>query len=137
MTGRLFPERAGRAAALISFLGFNLTFLPQFIMGYLGMPRRYHTYPEEFQIYHVLSTAGAAILGIGYLLPLLYLPWSLRYGRRAPANPWQASGLEWRTPSPPPTENFATTPVVTTGPYEYDAEAAERLHSRKPGCESP
>ena len=97
-----------RSPALIVFLGFNLTFFPQFILGYLGMPRRYHVYPEEFQVLNVLSTAGASILGVGYLLPLLYLIWSLRYGAIAPANPWGATGLEWQTPSPPPTENFAT-----------------------------
>jgi len=101
------------------FLGFNLTFFPQFILGYLGMPRRYHVYPEEFQVLNVLSTAGASILGVGYLLPLLYFFWSLRYGEVASANPWGATGLEWQTTSPPPTENFAQTPVVTRDPYDY------------------
>lgn len=126
ITGRLYPERAGRVAAVIAFIGFNLTFFPQFVMGYLGMPRRYHTYPEEFQIYHVLSTAGAALLGVAYLLPLLYFLWSLKYGKQASSNPWSATGLEWQTSSPPPKENFEATPVVIQGPYVYDAEAAEK-----------
>ena len=104
---------------MIVFLGFNLTFFPQFILGYLGMPRRYHVYPDEFQVLNVMSTAGASILGIGYLLPLLYLIWSLRYGAVAAANPWRATGLEWETSSPPPTENFAQTPVVTQEAYAY------------------
>ena len=113
ISGRMYPEKAGQLAALITFIGFNLTFFPQFIMGYLGMPRRYHNYAPEFQIYHVLSTAGASILGVGYLLPLIYLTWSLRHGKKAPANPWGATGLEWQTPSPPPVHNFNETPLVT------------------------
>ena len=114
ITGRLYPECAGASSrACIIFVGFNLTFFPQFILGYLGMPRRYHAYPPEFQVLNVLSSAGASILGVGYLLPLIYLIWSLRYGTLAGSNPWGAAGLEWTTPSPPPTENFAETPVVT------------------------
>jgi len=119
ISGRLYPEAWGRLAALIVFLGFNLTFFPQFIVGYLGMPRRYWQYPPEYQVYNVLSTAGASILAVGYLLPMVYLLWSLRYGKVAPDNPWQATGLEWRTPSPPPTFNFDETPVVTWEAYEY------------------
>jgi cytochrome c oxidase subunit 1 len=121
ITGRMYPETWARMAALIVFIGFNLTFFPQFILGYLGMPRRYHAYPEEFQVLNVMSSAGASILGFGYLLPLCYLLWSLRYGALAGANPWHASGLEWTTPSPPPTENFIETPVVTEEPYTYSA----------------
>ena len=120
ISGRMYPEGWGRLAALIVFIGFNLTFFPQFIVGYLGMPRRYWQYPPEFQVYNVLSTAGASILAIGYLLPMVYLLWSLRYGKPAPDNPWQATGLEWRTTSPPPTFNFEETPVVTWEAYEYD-----------------
>ena len=119
ITGRMYPETLARVAALVVFIGFNLTFFPQFILGYLGMPRRYHVYPEEFQVLNVMSTAGASILGIGYLLPFCYLLWSLRYAPYASANPWHASGLEWTTPSPPPTENFTETPVVTEDPYTY------------------
>jgi cytochrome c oxidase subunit I len=120
ISGRLYPEAWGRLAAGIVFLGFNLTFFPQFVVGYLGMPRRYWQYPPEFQVYNVLSTAGASILAIGYLLPIVYLLWSLRYGKVAPDNPWQATGLEWRTASPPPTFNFEETPVVTWEAYEYE-----------------
>ena len=120
MTGRMYPEMWGRVAAIIIFFGFNLTFFPQFLLGYLGMPRRYHTYPDEFQVLNVLSSAGASILAVGYLLPLGYLTWSLFYGKRAGPNPWHATGLEWRTESPPPKENFAATPSVNTEPYSYD-----------------
>ncbi len=120
ISGRMYPEGWGRLAALIVFIGFNLTFFPQFIVGYLGMPRRYWQYPPEFQVYNVLSTAGASILAVGYLLPMIYLLWSLRYGKPAPDNPWQATGLEWRTSSPPPTFNFDETPEVTWEAYEYD-----------------
>ena len=124
ISGRLYPEGWAKLAALIIFIGFNLTFFPQFILGYLGMPRRYHAYAEEFQVLNVMSTAGASILGVGYLLPFTYLFWSMRYGRKASANPWQATGLEWTTPSPPPEHNFAVTPVVTEPPYNYPTTEA-------------
>jgi len=119
MTGRLYPEGWARLAAVTIFLGFNLTFFPQFVLGYLGMPRRYHAYPPEFQVLNVMSSAGASILAVGYLLPLIYLIWSLRYGAVAGMNPWKATGLEWQTPSPPPTDNFAVTPTVTREAYDY------------------
>jgi len=119
ITGRLYSDGWARFAAILIFFGFNLTFFPQFILGYLGMPRRYHEYPPEFQVLNVLSSAGASILAVGYLLPLCYLFWSLRRGAPAGPNPWHAKGLEWRTPSPPPTHNFASIPVVTEGPYAY------------------
>ena len=119
MTGRMYPEGWAKLSALVIFLGFNLTFFPQFILGYLGMPRRYWAYPEEFQVYHVLSTAGASVLAVGYLIPAIYFIWSLRYGKFAPDNPWNASGLEWQTTSPPPPENFEITPVVTYEAYDY------------------
>jgi cytochrome c oxidase subunit 1 len=119
ISGRLYNEFLAKIAAGIIFLGFNLTFFPQFILGYLGMPRRYHAYPPEFQVLNVLSSAGASILGVGYLIPLAYLLWSLRYGPLASSNPWGAVGLEWMTTSPPPTENFPQTPTVTWDAYEY------------------
>ncbi len=125
MTGRMYPKNWARLSAVIVFLGFNLTFFPQFLLGYLGMPRRYHYYPDEFQVLNVMSTAGASILGFGYLLPLIYFLWSLRYGERAGANPWGAKGLEWTIPSPPPTENFEHTPVVDEDAYDYGAPEAE------------
>jgi len=119
MSGRMYPEGWAKLGALIIFVGFNLTFFPQFILGYLGMPRRYYAYPEEFQVLNVMSSAGASILGVGYILPMIYLIWSMRYGPVAEANPWPSTGLEWRTPSPPPTHNFAETPVVTWDAYEF------------------
>jgi len=125
ITGRLYCEWLAKLAAVTIFAGFNLTFFPQFILGFLGMPRRYPVYAPEFQVLNVLSTAGASILAIGYLLPLAYLLWSLRHGKPAGANPWQATGLEWKTASPPPRDNFTNAPVVTEEPYQYDAEAAE------------
>ncbi|HWE07640.1 MAG TPA: cbb3-type cytochrome c oxidase subunit I, partial [Rhizomicrobium sp.] len=117
----LYPELWARIAAVLMFVGFNLTFFPQFVMGYLGMPRRYHVYAPEFQVYHVLSTAGAAVLGVAYFMPLFYLVHSLRAGARAGANPWNAKGLEWQAPSPPPRENFLAEPDVGQ-PYDYHPE---------------
>jgi cytochrome c oxidase subunit I len=122
ITGRFFPEGWARFAAILTYVGFNLTFFPQFILGYLGMPRRSYTYPAQWQSWNLLSSAGASILAIAYLLPLFYLGWSLFRGRRTGANPWRATGLEWTTPSPPPQGNFERTPTVTRGPYLYDPE---------------
>jgi len=119
ISGKLYPRFLGQIAAIVLFLGFNLTFFPQFILGYLGMPRRYHSYPPEFQVLNVMSTAGATILAVGYLLPIIYLTWSMRYGKVAGPNPWPATGIEWKTPSPPPTENFEVTPEVTWDPYDF------------------
>jgi cytochrome c oxidase subunit 1 len=119
ITGRMYSPGWAKFAAILMFFGFIFTFAPQFIMGYLGMPRRYAHYPQEFQLYHVLSSAGAMILAAAYLLPLGYLIHSLRFGEPAPDNPWGATGLEWRTPSPPPKENFAEIPIVAEPPYQY------------------
>src|SRR5437868_7049687 len=112
ISGRLYPEMWARMAALLTFVGFNLTFFPQFILGYLGMPRRYYAYPPEWQAWNVLSSAGASILAVAYILPLGYLGWSLLRGERAAPNPWRATGLEWQVPSPPSPYNFERTPVV-------------------------
>jgi cytochrome c oxidase subunit 1 len=122
ISGKLYPEWWGRVSALLLFFGFNLTFFPQFILGYLGNPRRYPTYPAEFQVLHVMSTLGASILAVGYLLPMFYLLWSLRYGKKAGPNPWGATGLEWLTESPPIKHNFEETPVVLHAPYGYNPE---------------
>ena len=119
ISGRMYPDGWGRFSALLIFAGFNLTFFPQFLAGYLGMPRRYHAYPPEFQVFNVLSTAGASLLAVGYLVPAIYLIWSMRYGRRAEANPWNLPGLEWRIQSPPLTENFTSTPIVSSAAYEF------------------
>ncbi|MEO7654026.1 MAG: cbb3-type cytochrome c oxidase subunit I, partial [Bryobacteraceae bacterium] len=130
MTGRMYPELPAKLSALLVFIGFNLTFFPQFLLGYLGMPRRYHAYPDEFQVLNVMSTAGASILAFGYLLPMCYFLWSLKWGKVASANPWGAKGLEWETTSPPPVTNFEETPIITEPAYAYvkqgDLEIAQR-----------
>jgi cytochrome c oxidase subunit I len=123
ITGRMYPEMWGTIAAVVIFFGFNLTFFPQYILGYLGMPRRYHFYPPEFQMLNVMSTAGASILAVGYVLPLVYLLASLRWGKLAGPNPWDATGLEWQTSSPPPKDNFIETPMVIGPPYDYVGRA--------------
>ncbi len=122
ITGRLYSEKFATLAAITMFFGFNFTFFPQFIAGYLGMPRRYYHYAPEYQIWNVMSSSGAVILAAAYLAPLAYLGWSLVRGERASANPRGATGLEWSVPSPPPTENFDRPPVVTVGPYRYHPE---------------
>jgi len=132
MTGKMYSEFWGKISAMLVFIGFNLTFFPQFILGYLGMPRRYASYPEELQVLNIFSTAGASVLGIGLVLPVIYLAQSLISGKPAGDNPWMLPGLEWRTSSPPPTENFEKMPVVTWEAYEFgedsglDIEGARR-----------
>jgi len=119
MTGRMYSETGAKVSAVLVFLGFNLTFFPQFILGYLGMPRRYYAYPAEFQVLNVASSLGASILALGYLLPAIYFTYSLVKGKAAPANPWGAKGLEWTIPSPPPTFNFDRDVVVDEPAYDY------------------
>jgi len=132
ITGRMYPEKISQLAAVVTFIGFNFTFFPQFILGTLGMPRRYASYPPEFQILNVFSTAGATILGVGYLLPVLYLVWSLKYGEIAGDNPWQATGLEWQTQSPPLTENFVEMPIMDHEAYDYEwLERQEREKAKE------
>jgi len=124
ITGRMYNDAAGRIAALLVFVGFNLTFFPQFILGTRGMPRRYFDYAAlldkhpEFAFYHLLSTSGAYVMAIGLVLMLVYLLWSLFRGRPAPANPWGAATMEWQTSSPPPHDNFAAPPAVGD-PYDF------------------
>jgi cytochrome c oxidase subunit 1 len=125
ISGKMYPEFLAKLSALTVFLGFNLTFFPQFILGYMGMPRRYAAYPPEFQVLNVLSTAGASILGVGYIVPLIYLIWAWKYGDPAPDNPWRTTGLEWKTSSPPPKHNFEETPTVTWGAYDFEAQKEE------------
>jgi cytochrome c oxidase subunit 1 len=127
MTGRMYHEGWSKASALLIFFGFNLTFFPQFVLGYLGMPRRYHVYPEEFQILNVMSTAGASILAVGYLILFAYLFLSLFVGRKAGPNPWRAVGLEWEIPSPPGPHNFDVTPIVTKEAYAYEEADVTRF----------
>jgi len=121
MTGRMYPEGWGKLAAMLVFVGFNLTFFPQFLLGYMGMPRRYHSYAEEWAVLNVLSTAGSSVLGFGYLLPVIYLTWSLKYGKVVTErNPWGARGLEWELVDPvPDPHNFERIPIVTRPAYDY------------------
>ena len=122
MFGVMYSQVWSKVAAVIIFMGFNLTFFPQFFLGYMGMPRRYHVYPPEFQVLNVLSSAGASILGVGYVIAFCYLVYSLKFGEKAPPNPWGATTLEWQTSSPPISENFEVTPVVTQEAYTYTSE---------------
>jgi cytochrome c oxidase subunit 1 len=122
ITGRMYSEGWARFAAILMFFGFNFTFFPQYVLGYLGMPRRYHAYPPQFQTLNILSSAGASILALSYLIPVVYLGWSLFHGARAGNNPWGARGLEWQTTSPPPKGNFLERPVVQNA-YAYDEPA--------------
>jgi cytochrome c oxidase subunit 1 len=126
MFGRTYSRAWGRITAIFIYFGFNLTFFPQFILGYFGMPRRYHVYDPAFQYLHVLSSAGASILGIAYILPFAYLYYSLRHGAEAGPNPWDVTGLEWTTASPPPKHNFEVLPVVTSAPYGYPVEMEDQ-----------
>ena len=131
MTGKMYSEFWGKISAMLVFIGFNLTFFPQFILGYMGMPRRYASYPEELQVLNIFSTAGASVLGTGMLMPVVYLTHSLLYGKAAGDNPWMLPGLEWRTSSPPPTENFETSPIVTWEAYEFGEESGLDLEEAR------
>jgi cytochrome c oxidase subunit 1 len=135
ITGRMYPAFWSKLSALAIFIGFNTTFFPQFLLGYLGMPRRYHAYPDDFQVLNVMSSAGATILGVGYVIPLVYFIWSMRYGKPASDNPFGAYGLEWETSSPPPTHNFAIPPVVTGEAYDYAVSARPVAPPGGPGAE--
>jgi cytochrome c oxidase subunit 1 len=120
MTGRMPLEGWGKLSAALVFIGFNVTFLTQFVVGSRGMPRRYYDYLEQFQPLNQMSSVGSWILGMGILFLIVSLLGSLKKGERASANPWGAAGLEWQTPSPPPLENFEGEVEVTHGPYDYD-----------------
>jgi cytochrome c oxidase subunit 1 len=135
MFGRMYNEKLGRIGALLIFVGFNATFFSQFVMGSQGMPRRYFNYPEQFQSYHEYSTIGSYILGIAFLIVAINLIQSFFRGRKAPANPWGGSTLEWQTTSPPPHENFPETPDAAD-PYdhrgiEYDEEIGGYVNKRE------
>ena len=119
MTGRMYNETLGKVAAWLIFIGFNLTFLPQFVMGSQGMPRRYYNYIDQFTPFHQTSTIGSYVLGVAFLIILFYLVKSMINGKKAPSNPWNSRGLEWQATSPPDFHNFDHTPVVIHGPYDY------------------
>lgn len=125
MFGRMFNETLAKIGCLIIFLGFNITFLPQFVMGSQGMPRRYFNYIDQFQPYHQISTIGSYILGLGFVLVAYYLIKSLFTGPKAPPNPWGSRALEWQVSSPPPHHNFDYTPVIVNGPYDYHKPMSE------------
>ncbi|MGE5571240.1 MAG: cytochrome c oxidase subunit I [Rhodospirillales bacterium] len=125
MFGRMYSEKWARLSAALVFIGFNLTFLSQFVLGSRGMPRRYYNYLDEFQPLHIVSTIGSWVLGAGFFLMAGYLYASLRKPADAPANPWGATGLEWQTPSPPPVHNFEQVPVITCEAYAYSTEPEE------------
>jgi cytochrome c oxidase subunit 1 len=122
MFGKLYNERFATVGALGVFIGFNLTFVPQFLLGNMGMPRRYYSYPSEFQSLNVASTAGATLLAFGFTLILIYLAWTLIAGPKAEKNPWESRGFEWRSESPPPTENFHDQQTYDGPPHAYQGE---------------
>ncbi len=119
MFGRMYPERWGLIGAAGVILGFIFTFTPQFLLGNAGMPRRYFTYPAEYQWLNVMSTAGATILAGGLLFSASYLIWSIFRGPPAPRNPWESRSYEWLAPTPPPVHNFEEPLAITRGPYDY------------------
>ena len=138
MFGKMYVERWGVLAFIVTFVGFNLAFFVQFIAGTQGMPRRYASYPVQFVGYHRISTLGAYTMGLGLTIAAFNLLHALLKGKPAPENPWGANTLEWRTSSPPPHDNFKTTPVAddpynlggwiedpATGAWTYDARKAK------------
>lgn len=120
MTGKMFNEAWGKFGAFLMWFSFNLTFMPQFIAGFKGMPRRYYTYDSVYTIYNQLSTIGALLLGLSFFIVAINLLVSLKNGAKAPGNPWRSLTMEWDSPSPPPLENFVGTPELKSGPYDYD-----------------
>jgi cytochrome c oxidase subunit 1 len=129
MFGKMYNKPRAVVGWLLMTVGFHVLYFPMFIMGYMGMPRRYYHYLPEFQSLHQLSTVGSWIMVAGILLVIVNLVLSLKNGEKAPANPWNGRTLEWTVSSPPPTENFHTIPTVTTGPYdysEYEKPSSER-----------
>jgi cytochrome c oxidase subunit I len=120
MFGRMYSEFWARISCLLVFLGFNMVFFTQFILGSKGMPRRYYSYLDQFQPLHAFSTFGTWVLGSGFIIMAFYLIKSLRNGEKAPDNPWGGITLEWQVSSPPPLENFKVVPVITHDPYDYE-----------------
>ena len=120
MFGRMYSERAARAAWFVMFIGFNILYFSMFLLGLQGMPRRYFQYLPQFRTNHIVSTIGSWIFVAGLLIMFGNLIWSLARGQKAPDNPWGGKTLEWQIPSPPPRENFEEIPVVQHGPYKFD-----------------
>jgi cytochrome c oxidase subunit I len=125
MFGRTYHEGWALVSSALIVLGFNATFIPQFLLGNAGMPRRYYEYPERFQALNVASTAGASLLAFGFIIIAIYLGYALLYGKVAGPNPWGSRGYEWMTPSPPPTENFDVTPTYAHPPHDYTDDAVD------------
>ena len=128
MFGRMYHEGWGMVAASLIVLGFNATFIPQFLLGNAGMPRRYYMYPERFQALNVASTAGASLLAFGFIIILVYLIYALVRGKVAGDNPWDSRGYEWNTSSPPPKHNFDQTPIITQDSHMYQEPGEEVEH---------
>jgi cytochrome c oxidase subunit 1 len=126
-TGKMYDEGKARIAFALVFIGFNITFISQFVLGSRGMPRRYYDYLPEFTTLHQVSTVGSWILGVGFIVMLVMFIESLASGKKATNNPWGSVALEWKTPSPLPLHNFLKTPVVTKGPYDYHLATEEEL----------
>lgn len=122
MTGKMYSETSSRLGSIVAFIGFNLAFFPQFIMGSRGMPRRYADYKPDFELFHQLSSVGTAVLGVGLAIVAYSLIRSLFSGKKAPANPWGSATIEWECPSPPPHHNFDHPPAATD---PYDMERVE------------
>lgn len=118
--GRMYNETLARISCALIFIGFNMTFFTQFILGAQGMPRRYFTYVDQYQPLHGFSSIGAFVIGAGFFLMAYYLIHAIYKGKPAGNNPWGALTMEWTTTSPPPTENFLHDPVAVHGPYDYD-----------------
>jgi cytochrome c oxidase subunit 1 len=127
MFGRMYNEKVAKTGAWIFAIGFNLLYFPMFILGYLGMPRRYYAYLPEFHTLHVISTIGSWVMITGIIIIFVNLKRALKKGEPAAINPWGGTTLEWTVPSPPPVENFETIPVITKGPYERDEHYGEKI----------
>jgi cytochrome c oxidase subunit 1 len=119
MTGKMYHEGFGQVSFWLFIVGFNVTFLAQFVNGLNGMNRRYHTYEPMYATWNLVSTVGSWFIAAGILCIIANVIYSMKRGAVAPANPWGARTLEWQTSSPPPLENFEHTPTVNSPPYEY------------------
>jgi cytochrome c oxidase subunit 1 len=128
MFGRMYHEGWGMVSASFIVLGFNATFIPQFLLGNAGQPRRYYMYDEKYWTLNVASTAGSTLLAFGILMIIIYLAYALKNGAIAGDNPWQVAGLEWKTSSPPPKENFDTPPTAEEEPYTYQKKGETVEH---------
>ena len=128
-TGKLYDESWARVGWFLVFIGFNVTFMSQFIMGSRGMPRRYYDYLPQYQIFHQVSTVGSWVLGVGFLVLGVMFIRSLTSGKPSPRNPWGSAALEWMTPTPPPTFNFVKDPILTRGQYDYQLATEDELYT--------